>query len=177
MNAPAPAPRSKKAPVGVAVALALTLWVAEGREHIPYYDQAGILTVCGGITGKDVIKGKWYSWAECDVLEQQYIERMNEKIGHCVGAGLNPGEWIAWGHFTYNIGVTSFCSSNAAKLLRAGQYRAACDQMKRWVWLTKPGIGKVDCRIKANKCNGLPKRREIEHQWCVDAQTNGSFSG
>ena len=173
-----PAKRSRKAPAGIAAALAIALGVSEGREHRPYYDQAGILTVCRGITGPGVIEGKWYSWAECDVLEQQYIERMNAKIGHCIGPrGLNDREWIAWGHFTFNIGTPTFCNSTAARYLREGKYMQACAQMARWTYITKPGRGKVNCRVKAEKCGGIPKRRDLEMKWCLDAQTDGSWFG
>lgn len=173
-----PRKRTSKAPAGLAAALALLLGAGvEGREHIPYYDQAGILTVCGGITGPEVIEGKWYSWAECDVLEQRFIERMNAKIGHCIGVGLNPGEWKAWGHFTFNIGTTAFCKSTAARLLREQKYHQACAQMARWTYITKPGRGKVNCRVKAEKCGGIPKRRDLEMKMCLDAQTDEGWFG
>lgn len=172
-----PRKRTNKAPAALAAALALALGVSEGREHIPYYDQAGILTVCRGITGPGVIEGKWYSWAECDVLEQRFIARMNEKIGHCIGVGLNPGEWKAWGHFTFNIGTTAFCKSTAARLLREQKYAQACAQMARWTYITKPGRGPVNCRIKAEKCGGIPKRRDLEMKMCLDAQTDAGWFG
>ncbi|AJJ12169.1 lysozyme domain protein [Yersinia rohdei] len=40
----------------------------EGREYVPYYDVVGVLTVCDGHTGKDIILGKCYSDTECDAL-------------------------------------------------------------------------------------------------------------
>lgn len=166
-----PKRRSKTAPAGIAVALAALLGASEGREHLPYVDQAGILTVCRGITGPEVVKGKWYGWGECDALEQRFITRMNAKIGRCIGPeGLNADEWRAWGHFTYNVGTTAFCKSTAAKRLQAGDYLGACNQMLRWTYITKPGRGAVNCRIKAEKCGGIPKRRDMEHGMCMDAQ-------
>lgn len=178
MSTPDPNKRTSKAPAGLAAALALLLGAGvEGREHWAYVDQAGILTVCGGITGKGVVKGKFYSWAECDALEIAFIERMNAAIGKCIGVGLTPGEWKAWGHFTFNVGTTAFCKSTAASLLREGKYAQACAQMARWTYITKPGRGSVNCRIKAEKCGGIPKRRDLEMKWCLDAQTDGSWFG
>ena len=107
----------------------------------------------------------------------EFIARMNDKIGHCIGPGLNDREWIAWGHFTYNIGTSAFCNSSAARYLREGKYMQACAQMGKWVYITKPDVGKVNCRVKANKCGGLPKRRDLEMKWCLDAQTDGSWLG
>lgn len=177
MNAQ-PAKRSRKAPAALVAALAVALGVSEGRTHYAYRDQAGVLTVCRGITGPGVIEGKFYSWAECDALEQAFITRMLGTIGKCVApAALTLGEWKAWGHFTYNIGTAAFCNSTAAKLLRAGKYEQACREMPKWTWLTKPGIGKVNCRIKANKCGGIPKRRDLELGMCLDAQGEGSVLG
>lgn len=162
--------RSKTAPAGLAVALAALLGVSEGREHYAYYDQAGILTVCRGITGPEVIKGKWYGWGECDVLEQKFIARMTATMGRCIGDGLNLAEWKAWGHFTYNVGTANFCSSTAARMLQAGNYTGACNQMLRWTFIRKPGRGLVNCRVAAEKCGGLPKRRDLENKWCLEAQ-------
>ena len=179
MNAPAPKrTRTRTAPAGIAVALAALLGYSEGREHIPYVDQAGVLTVCRGITGKEVVRGKWYSWAKGDALEQRFIERMNATIGGCIGdKGLNPGEWKAWGHFTFNVGTTAFCGSTAARYLREGKYSQACAQMAKWTFITKPGRGKVNCRVAAEKCGGVPKRRDLEKKMCLDAQTDSGWFG
>lgn len=162
--------RSKTAPAAAVVALLASLAVFEGREYRPYYDQAGVLTACKGITGPDVVKGRWYTPAECDALETRYVDRMNARMGHCIGNGLNLKEWVAWGHFTYNVGTPTFCNSTAAKLLREGKPFQACQQMKKWVYITKPGIGKVNCRLKEHKCGGIPKRRDYEYQMCIEAQ-------
>jgi lysozyme len=172
VNAPDPKKRTSKAPAGLAAALAVLLAAGvEGREHWPYYDQAGILTVCGGITGPGVVKGKFYSWGECDKLEPAYIERMNATIGKCIAPGtLTFKGWLWWGHFTYNVGEPTFCKSTAAKLLRAGKYEDACRQMARWTFITKPGRGSVNCRVKAEKCGGIPKRRDLEMKGCLAAE-------
>lgn len=169
--------RTKTAPAAAVAALIASLAVYEGERAWPYYDQAGVLTVCKGITGPDVVKGKWYSREACRALEERFIARMNAKIGGCIGAGLLPGEWKAWGHFTYNVGTTAFCNSTAARYLREGKYHQACLQMGKWTYLTKPGIGKVNCRLPQHKCGGIPKRRDAEMAMCLDAQTEGSFFG
>lgn len=177
MNSAAPR-RTRKAPAAVVGALLASLAVYEGERGYAYRDQAGVLTVCRGITGPGVVAGKWYSRAECEVMERRFIDRMNATIGRCIApAALTLGEWKAWGHFTYNVGTTNFCTSTAARYLREGKYMQACAQMARWTYLTKPGRGKVNCRIKAEKCGGIPKRRDYEMQMCIDAQTEGSVFG
>src|SRR5450830_1198405 len=59
---------------GGAIALAgvLATWY-EGRRLTPYRDPVGILTVCEGITGKDVVPGKTYTPAECDALREEAL--------------------------------------------------------------------------------------------------------
>lgn len=43
----------------------------EGREHYPYKDVVGIVTVCDGHTGNDIVWGKYYSDKECDALTRK----------------------------------------------------------------------------------------------------------
>ncbi|EAA0680660.1 hypothetical protein DKP45_16275 [Salmonella enterica subsp. diarizonae] len=40
----------------------------EGRRYEPYRDVVGVLSVCDGHTGKDIVPGKYYTDAECDAL-------------------------------------------------------------------------------------------------------------
>lgn len=136
---------------------------------VPYYDQAGILTVCDGLTGDWIKVGKKYTVEECNSRKAAFIQDMSVKMGHCVGPMTDP-QWIAWGHFTYNTGTSAFCKSGAAKLLKQGRYTEACASMKQWTWITKPGIGKVNCRISANRCDGIPRRRDFEYGLCMDAR-------
>lgn len=177
--APGSKPGTKKAPgaiVGVAaIALAiigsLNHW--EGNKFVPYYDQAGVLTVCKGITGPSVIKDKKYTQEECTVLETKYVTKMLNTMGRCVSPDvidrIKSGMWIAFGHWSYNVGTASFCNSGVNRALAAGNFVEACRQMGKWTFITKPGKGKVNCRNPAEKCGGLPKRRDFEVKMCMDA--------
>lgn len=169
MTAPK-ARRGKRSAVASASVVALlggVLVTSEYRAHYAYIDPVGALTVCEGLTGPWIVKGRYYSDAECSQRTSAYIAVMTSRMGHCVGP-LNDKQWIAWGHFTYNVGTTAFCNSTAAKHLRAGNQVQACAQMKKWVYLTKGGT-KVNCRISANRCGGIPKRRDLEYGMCMDA--------
>ena len=169
-------PSAKKpvAVMGAAAALVLSglLATAESgkKQYLtPYYDQAGILTVCDGLTGSWIEVGKKYTTQECDQRKIAFIQNMSAQMGRCVPP-MTDAQWIAWGHFTYNTGVRAFCNSGAANLLRQGKYVQACASMKQWTWITKPGIGKVNCRDPAQKCGGAPKRRDFEYGLCMDAR-------
>ena len=177
-NQPDPKKRTKTAPAAAVIALLAALGASEGLDYYrPYQDVVGIWTVCGGITGPEVIPGKLYSPMECRAMERRFVERMTAKMGKCVGEGLNAGEWKAWGHFTYNTGTAAFCGSTAARLLREGNHFQACRQMIRWDVLTVKGR-KVHCSVSANRigpkrvegCNGIMNRREKEMAWCIEAQ-------
>lgn len=176
MNTPAtPKPSAKKpvAVMGAAAALVLSGLLAtseSGKKQYltPYYDQAGVLTYCDGLTGGGVKETDRFTPKECDNKKIAFIQNMSAQMGHCVPP-MTDQQWIAWGHFTYNTGVAAFCKSSAASLLRQGNYTAACASMKRWTWITKPGIGPVNCRDAAQRCSGIPKRRDFEYGLCMDA--------
>lgn len=53
--------------VAMAIAVAF-LPKVEDTKYKVYTDIAGVSTVCEGITGPDVIKGKIYTRSECDAL-------------------------------------------------------------------------------------------------------------
>lgn len=76
----------------------------EGRRHEPYRDVAGVLTVCDGHTGKDILPGKHYTDAECDALLNKDLALVAARIDPLIkasiptvtGAGLTvPGNRVA----------------------------------------------------------------------------------
>ena len=133
----------------------------EGRRYQPYRDSSGIWTVCAGVTGERVVPDRHYTQAECHQLEQAYVEQMLHAIGDCIDGTFTFNEVIAWGHFAYNVGTQAFCQSHAARLLNAGAYQLACEEMSKWVFVN----GK-DCRVPANRCGGIVVRRAWEQALC-----------
>ena len=148
----------------------------ELRKHYAYYDVAGILTVCSGLTGSWIEKGKFYSNEECAKREAAYIQNMSSKMSKCGVGPLTDDSWIWWGHFTYNSGTAGFCASTAAKFLREKKYNEACDAIFLWDVITVKGK-KYHCSLPANRtgknriegCNGIMNRRELEHAQCKAA--------
>lgn len=133
----------------------------EGRRYRPYRDSSGIWTVCAGITGVAVVRGRQYTQAECVQLENAYVERMLHAMGNCVNATLTSNEVIAWGHFAYNIGTEAFCRSTAARLLNGGERQLACAEISQWVFIQ----GK-NCNDPSNHCGGIVQRRSWERALC-----------
>ena len=133
----------------------------EGQRYRPYRDRSGIWTVCAGITGAMVVRGRQYTQTECVRLEHAYVEQMLRAIGNCVDVTLTSNEVIAWGHFAYNIGTQAFCRSTAARLLNKGERQRACAEMSRWVFIH----GK-NCNDPTNQCRGIVQRRSWERALC-----------
>jgi GH24 family phage-related lysozyme (muramidase) len=171
-------PKSKKGPaigIGLIVAAILTtLLPDEGRKLTPYRDSAGIWTVCMGITGPDVWRHKGFPFTEdeCKQMESGYVAKMVRQMEPCLTQdavdSMTVQEWVAYGHFGYNVGTPAFCRSTIVAHLNAGNHEGACKAMSRWVFITVHGKA-VNCRQAGHLCPGIVKRRDKEVQMCLDA--------
>lgn len=153
---------SKARRIAGATALATALAIpAEGLRQFAYYDPPGILTTCYGHTGPDVVKGKFYSLAECKAL---LTEDMAEAVAHVerCAPGLPEKPLAAFSDAVFNIGPSIACStasSTAARLLKAGNWQAACRELPKW---DKARVAGVLVPLP-----GLTKRRAAELALCL----------
>jgi len=108
------------------------LW--EGTKYYAYKDIVGVPTVCQGYTGKDIVFGKKYSPEECNNYLRKELKVHSEGMLNCVTVPLTEYQYTAFTLFTYNVGVSAFCKSTAAKLLNQGKYTAACDALLNWTY-------------------------------------------
>ena len=150
--------------IGSATAGAISvLSVLEGVHYEPYVDVAGIYTVCAGVTGPAVVRGKRYSVEECNNLTSTAFKTHGMGVLSCITRPLSQTEYNGFTIFAYNIGVSGFCNSRAARLFNQGNTKAACDAIafapdgKTPVWSY---VGKTFYR-------GLHKRRLIERDICL----------
>ncbi|CNF25746.1 endolysin [Yersinia nurmii] len=156
-----PALRKKllAASAGGAMALAVALVGGhdglEGREYVPYRDVVGVLTVCDGHTGSDIIPGKRYTDKECDDLLKKDLAPVFAAIDRTVKVPMSDAQKAALASFGYNVGITAMTNSTMVKKLNAGNTQGACDELRRW---NKAG-GKV--------WKGLINRREVERELCL----------
>lgn len=60
----------------------------EGRRYEPYRDVVGVITVCDGHTGKDIVPGKHYTDAECDALLNQDLAQVAARIDPLIKASM-----------------------------------------------------------------------------------------
>lgn len=151
-----------------ALLTSLIAYESTSRDQRPletYTDIAGVPTVCDGITGPDAIPGKRYTHAECDALLARAVDRHALPALGCINRRLPVHAEVALAHFAYNVGVTAFCNSTAARKFRAGDVMGGCAELSRWTWVTIGGQ-KVDCRHAGRTCPGIVARRDYERAMC-----------
>lgn len=133
----------------------------EGRIYTPYIDPAGILTVCEGITGPDVIKGKTYTDAECDALGAKHRAFAEAAAKTTL---IHYGTYNQWRQgalidFTYNVGAANLASSTLARRFNAGDDVGGCNELVKW---SKARVKGVLTTLK-----GLLTRRQDETELCL----------
>ena len=150
--------KRRTAAASLAVAIAIP---AEGLRQWAYYDPPGILTVCYGST-TNVQKGVKYSLDECKARLDADMLAAVQAVDRCA-PGLPVPVLAAFGDAVYNIGPTVACDtsrSTAARLLKAGDLRGACDQLPRW---NKARVAGAMVELP-----GLTKRRAKERELCLE---------
>lgn len=136
-----------------ALVSAVTLF--EGTRTTPYEDIAGVLTVCTGHTGKDVVKGSIYTPAQCQAMLEKDLKVYRAAVNQCVNVPISGKEFDAYTMFTYNVGGTAFCNSSLLKKLNAGQHTNACNGLTAWSYSNGKYV------------QGLNNRRKFEQQMCL----------
>lgn len=128
----------------------------EGTRYKPYYDDVGVLTVCEGITGKHVIRGKEYTRKECDALLAGEIEKHGSALMKCVSRPITQNQYEALASWTYNVGVGAACKSTLVRQINEGKPATVwCDGLLAW---NKAG---------GITFKGLVRRREAERELCL----------
>lgn len=130
----------------------------EGREYVAYRDVVGILTVCDGHTGSDIIQGKRYTDKECDALTRADLTRIARQVDPHIKVPVRDTQRAAIYSFAYNVGASATINSTLLKKLNARNYSGACDELRRWVY------------AGGKKWKGLMNRREVEREVCMWSQ-------
>lgn len=144
--------------VAAAALAASTLVGLEGYTGGPYLDSAGVLTDCYGNT-KNVSRNLIRTQAQCQQLLNGEALRIGNHILTLTTKPISTRTLASYISFTYNVGDTAFKNSTLLKLHNQGRFRDACEQMRRWVYVTILGA-KV-------KIQGLVNRREKEVALCL----------
>lgn len=152
--------KSKRLALAASLATAIAV-PAEGLRQYAYYDPPGILTVCRGHTGPDVVKNRKYSMEECDRFMTDDMRKAVQAVDACV-PGLPVNVLAAFADAAFNVGPKIACdrkNSTAARYLWQGRLIDACNQLPRW---DKAKVLGVMVALP-----GLTKRRNEEKQLCM----------
>lgn len=140
--------------IALSVGLLVKPW--EGRKLEPYYDIVGVLTVCDGITGPEVIAGKAYTPEACDALLNKAIGRTYAELERCIVRPVPTVSMAAVLSLGYNVGPRAVCRSTMVRLINEGQPVAAwCGEFSKWVY------------AGGRRVQGLVNRRADEQKLCL----------
>jgi lysozyme len=131
----------------------------EGVRHTPYYDVVGVLTVCYGHTGADIVKNKTYTEEECQTMLNKDLQPFAKSVERAVKVPASEYQKAVLISFSYNVGIRAFENSSLLRNLNAGNYAKACDGLKAWIY------------AGGKQWKGLMNRREIEREVCMWGQT------
>lgn len=131
----------------VKVAMLMGHLYESSGKHVstPYVDNLGKgqpLTVCNGITGKDVIAGKWYSPAYCYELEKgRYLQA--ERDAKRLFTHWNSYDAITQAtflDFIHNKGAGALATSTMLRKANEGDVHRACRENPKWNKGTVKGV-------------------------------------
>lgn len=139
---------------GAAIAL-IGAW--EGLRTVAYRDPIGIPTICFGET-RNVKMGDVKTKDECRRMLGDRLLEFERGMRACLKAPdkVPDGPYVAALSLSYNIGTAAFCRSSVRAHLDAGNIRAACDALLRFV------------KAGGMTLPGLVNRRKAEREVCLN---------
>lgn len=128
----------------IRIAMVMASFYESSNRHIgtPYVDKLGKgqpLTVCNGLTGPEVVAGRFYSAAECYRLEKRRYVYYEGFLKQSAGASYlraSPIQQATYLDFVHNIGASGFRESSMRRKLLAGDVVGACRENRRWIYGT-----------------------------------------
>lgn len=143
---------------GIAAAITLivpTIEKWEGTELRPYPDLGGVVTVCTGHTGSDIVV-KTYTRPECREILNKDIDKFARGVLK-ISPELEdrPYQFGSTISFSFNIGLKNYKASSVAREFKVGNFKQGCQNMLKYVY-----IGKTYSK-------GLDNRRHDEYNICM----------
>jgi lysozyme len=83
------------------------------------------------------------------------VMRVEKGIARCMPVAMPQPVYDAVVSFAFNVGVTAACKSTLAFFINKGQWRDACEQLPRWVF------------VNGERVTGLERRRTNELAYCL----------
>lgn len=131
----------------------------EGNEPVPYYDGAHVATVCIGHTGNVDIH-RTYTKEECQALFMGDRRSAEISVDKLVKVPVDPLVREVLISFVFNFGEGKFRNSTLLRRINAGEGKAACDELPRWI------------HVAGVPSNGLITRRGVEREICIMGYEN-----
>lgn len=143
----------KKATIPLTLAIGvIAAW--EGKENFAYRDVVGVWTICYGSTS-GVTAGMHKTDQECIDLLTKEAKHYADAVDRLVKPEMTPEVHAAFTSMAYNVGIGNFSKSTALKLLNRGEFKAACNELPKWVY------------AGGRKIRGLVNRRAAERELCL----------
>lgn len=127
---------------------------AEGCRTSPYQCSAGVWTNGIGHT-LGVTPASQVSERQAAVNLIDDVIRVEHGIAQCMPVTMPQQVYDATVSFGFNVGVRAVCQSTFARHINTLHWRAACNELRRWVYVD----GKVN--------RGLQNRRANETAYCL----------
>lgn len=122
----------------------------EGYKLKAYRCPRGIWTCGRGSTGPDVVASTEWTAEQAEARFDADLRKFEEGVERLVKVKLSDNQFSGLVSFAYNLGLRTLESSTLLKLLNAGQYREAAEQMPRF------------CHSGGQVLPGLVRRRAAE---------------
>jgi len=167
-------PGSPQPSPAVLLAMDIGAYYESSGRHIgtPYVDKVGKgmpLTVCNGITGPEVVAGRYYTEADCKRLELPRYLAAEAAAQRMFRYWSTYNVWVQASiiDMIYNLGEDQVARSTMRTLANAGDLDGACAQMPKWVRGTVNG--------KSAVLAGLVDRRGTTAELCASWGRDGHF--
>lgn len=134
----------------------------EGLRLRAYLCPAGVPTIGYGCTGRDVYLGLTITSDEAEDRLRNFVGNLEDVLSGCLPREIKRNEFDALISFIFNIGTSSFLTSNLLKRVQGGEMREAGDEFLRWV---KHGVWDKKLQRRVLKTSsGLTRRRVAERE-------------
>jgi lysozyme len=139
------------------------LEVREGVAYKAYLDGVGVWTGCMGDT-HDIKPNATFTKEECRERDERNARYAWDYVGKVVKADITWGQYRAYADYVFNAGPGNFSTSSMLRYANEGKVTESCNAFLDHM---RAGGGKVDCRIRSNKCFGIVDRRMWERRVCL----------